>query len=53
MKGMWTWLQDEKRVISASRPPKIRVIQPPTLDVEQKTYPHRAIAAQPIIHLYW
>ena len=25
----------------------------PTLDVEQKTYPHRAIAAQPITHLYW
>ncbi len=27
-KGMWTWLYDEKRVISASRPPRIRVIQP-------------------------
>ena len=25
---MWTWLYDEKRVISASRPPRIRVIQP-------------------------
>ena len=28
MKGMWTWLYDEKRVISASRPPRSRVIQP-------------------------
>ena len=28
MKGMWTWLYDEKRVISASRPPRRRVIQP-------------------------
>ena len=25
---MWTWLYDEKRVISASRPPRSRVIQP-------------------------
>jgi hypothetical protein len=25
---MWTWLYDEKRVISASRPPRNRVIQP-------------------------
>jgi hypothetical protein len=25
---MWTWLYDENRVISASRPPRIRVIQP-------------------------
>ena len=27
-KGRWTWLYDVKSVISASRPPRIRVIQP-------------------------
>ena len=26
--GRWTWLYDVKSVISASRPPRIRVIQP-------------------------
>jgi hypothetical protein len=28
MKGTWTWLYDVKSVISASRPPRSKVIQP-------------------------
>ena len=43
---MWTWLYDEKRVISASRPPRNRVIQPwisnkktlPTPSARRSTY---------------
>ena len=50
-KGRWTWLYDVKSVISASRPPRIRVIQPWMSN--SKPYPRRTLAAQSVIHLYY
>ena len=48
---MWTWLYDEKRVISASRTPRIRVIQPWMSNSKtlSTTSPHRSAHNTPVL----